>query len=256
MRTIAMVVVATVISGCGLSIDEEKDGDWELSENNGTQNDSSSNNRTTDDTTSTNSTNNSTSSTNNSTSSTNNSTSSTNNSTNSNNATTSCLPAVPEEHRAAPTVCDDTRVDNSVMPDPDHPLVECRAHSDCTEGANGRCIGNSHDGWYCSYDACFDDAGCGAGSVCQCEGGFRSDANVCLAGNCVTDADCGETGYCSPSMGDCGDYFGTVGYFCRTCADECVNDADCGGAGNWGDPYCAFDPGAGKWLCSNSHCAG
>lgn len=169
----------------------------------------------------------------------------------------SCLPSKPDAHRAAATDCDDVRDTFDVNVDPNHPAVSCATHEACTDGANGRCIGNSHDGWYCSYDECFTDSECGADAVCQCEGGFRGDHNICLAGNCVTDSDCGDTGFCSPSFGDCGDYFGTIGWFCHTCDDECVNDADCGGdPSGFGQPYCMYDGAVGHWRCSNSHCAG
>jgi hypothetical protein len=143
-----------------------------------------------------------------------------------------------------------------MVPDAGGPPVTCHAHADCTAGQNGRCSGNGHDGWHCTYDQCFADADCSgtaASSVCACEGGFRSDNNVCLRdGNCRTDADCGSGGYCSPSLGSCGNYAKAVGYFCHTPQDECVNDSDCGG-GPW---YCAYSPLVGHWKCSNAHCVG
>jgi hypothetical protein len=160
----------------------------------------------------------------------------------------------PERHRPTATMCDDQR--SSAPPDipdpnPGPPYVSCTAHADCTEGANGRCIGNGHDGWYCSYDACFQDSDCTY--VCLCEGGFRSDANACMqSGNCKVDADCGGGGFCSPTYGRCGDYSGTVAFYCHTAQDDCVDDTDCGGYPN----YCAYDPVVGKWTCKDDHCAG
>lgn len=167
----------------------------------------------------------------------------------------------PVKHRATATECDHTRATNDPnVPSEGGAPVSCRAHSDCTEGENGRCAGNGHDGWRCTYDSCFTDLDCAGGvggpGVCACEGGSRSDNNVCLVGNCRVDADCGEGGYCSPSLGDCGNYFGVVGYFCHTDADVCVDDADCGAGGGSSQAYCAFKPTVGHWMCSNLHCAG
>ncbi len=158
---------------------------------------------------------------------------------------------VPLNHRAVARDCDDVRARR----DPGaEDWGECTAHEDCQDGINGRCIGNSHDSWYCSYDQCFADAECG-GKVCECEGGFRSDHNVCLrVGDCLTDADCGAGGYCSPTLGDCGDYDGTVGYFCHTPEDDCIDDADCQVDERW--EYCAYNPAAQKWSCSDAQCAG
>ncbi len=137
------------------------------------------------------------------------------------------------------------------------PPASCTTDAECTSGENGRCTGNSHDGWACTYDGCFQDDDCSAGSICQCEGGFRSDANVCLAGDCHVDLDCGPLGYCSPSLGSCGDYGGIVGWFCHGADDECIDDTDCPGAGvPFGGGYCAFDPVVGHFRCSTQQCAG
>ena len=182
----------------------------------------------------------------------------TNNTTSTNNTTgPRCPIAPPKAHRAAGAMCDDQR--SSREPTPDGPVdgeyIQCDSHDDCTSGENGRCTGNSHDGWYCTYDACSEDSGCGTGKVCLCSGGWRSDHNVCVSGNCQTDADCGDTGYCSPTQGDCGEYGGTVGFYCHTCEDECVDDTDCGDGDPWGST-CRYNPSAGKWTCSDSQCAG
>ncbi len=164
----------------------------------------------------------------------------------------------PEKHRPVAEMCDDARdssgpfIDDWALEQGDY--VSCTAHEECTEGDNGRCIGNGHDGWSCSYDRCFADDDCD--NVCECEGGFRGDFNVCVGGDCRTDADCGPGGYCSPSFGDCGEYTGVVAYYCHTPDDECIDDSDCDGDGNFGAPYCAYNPAAGKWMCSDSHCAG
>ena len=166
------------------------------------------------------------------------------------NAEAATLP-VPDFHRSAATKCDNTRPTPDPGVPPGDPSASCTAHDQCTAGINGRCGGNSHDGYYCTYDECFEDAEC-AGFVCECEGGFRSDNNICLSSsNCLVDADCGAGGYCSPTLGSCGNYFGTEGYFCHTPEDDCTNDVDCE-VGS----YCAYNPVAGKWMCSNAQCAG
>jgi len=172
---------------------------------------------------------------------------------------------VPERHRPERVECDDQRsedgpfIDEGLREqfDPEGGYVSCLEHGDCTDGQNGRCVGNGHDGWYCTYDQCRADADCGGdgGGACQCGGGWRSDHNVCLGGDCQVDADCGADGFCSPTFGDCGSYSGFVEYRCHTADDECVDDADCGGEGDWG-PYCAYNPAAGRWMCADSHCAG
>lgn len=164
---------------------------------------------------------------------------------------TLCKIDEPEFHRPAAEDCDNER-EPGVTPMFDG---ECAADSDCTDGDNGRCLEEPRSATpYCSYDGCFVDADCGVDSVCECGTVGTVQPNVCKPGNCTTDADCGDTGYCSPSQGDCGAYFGTIGYFCHTCEDECVTDADCGG-----DPYttyCAFDPQRGHWACSDAQCVG
>ena len=171
-------------------------------------------------------------------------------------------PREPTKHRPTATTCDHTRASNDpgAPTDPDGPRVECRAHTDCTDGENGRCVGNGHDGWRCTYDSCFADSDCSDGTsgpqLCECEGGSRSDNNVCLRGTCRVDADCGAAGYCSPSFGDCGNYFGVIGYYCHTNTDECVNDADCNADGSHPEAYCAFKPTVGRWQCSNLNCVG
>jgi hypothetical protein len=133
----------------------------------------------------------------------------------------------------------------------------CLIDSQCTTGENPRCTpsgGNARPS--CQSDACFADTDCPKGNVCECGGsaGVGRFANVCLAGNCSVDSDCGSDGYCSPSYGtSCGAYGGIVGYFCHTAHDQCTNDDECvdGGAG-----YCAFQPATNRWTCFYSFCAG
>ncbi len=158
--------------------------------------------------------------------------------------TSTCLARAPKVHRPADAMCDDER-------DPGNggsaEFGDCTSDEDCTDGNNGRC-GSDRDYAYCTYDECFVADDCG-GKVCECEGGFRSDGNRCMGGNCLVNADC-PTGFCSPTLGDCGHFDGTVAYFCRTCDDECIDDEDCQGG------YCAYDEGRGHWACSTNECVG
>lgn len=156
----------------------------------------------------------------------------------------------PEKHRPERIDCDMTRPSPQVVPS-GNPEDQCAAHDDCTDGDNGRCL-QMRFGYVCTYDECFVDSDC-ASNVCQCNGGFGSDANICMRqGNCLVDADCGPGNFCSPTFGDCGSYLGTVGYYCHTEQDECVNDSDCPGAG-W---YCRYDRVGERWSCSDAQCAG
>ena len=164
-----------------------------------------------------------------------------------------CVPPVPERHRPTATVC---TMDRPFTPIEDPAgMWPCSTHEECTDGINGRCTGGSFHGYQCSYDGCFSDAECGAGP-CACRGvdgtGRSGGANHCLEGNCQTDADCGAGVACSPTLGSCGDYSGTIGYYCHTCDDECTDDADCGEYPN----YCAYDELRSRWTCQDSHCAG
>ena len=173
---------------------------------------------------------------------------------------------VPKNHRAVATPCDGTRppneptgipmVDGGTSPGG---YIECRTNAECTQGKNGRCNGNGHDGWHCTYDTCQTDGDCKSGSVCQCEGGFRADNDVCLESGCRVDADCGSNGFCSPTLGDCGNYTGAVGYFCHQPTDECLDDTDCDApnpAGGVGSGSCRYNKTVGHWRCETSQCAG
>jgi hypothetical protein len=150
-------------------------------------------------------------------------------------------------------------------------LVMCKMDSDCSNpsmGTNGRCgPGGRIAGCQCSYDQCFADGDCANGGVCECgratssgggaavpvPGPTITPVNVCKAGNCRLDKDCGAGGYCSPSLGSCGNFFGVVGYWCHTPKDKCVDDADCAKQGG-GD--CRYAPMTGAWECQTSQCAG
>jgi len=161
-----------------------------------------------------------------------------------------CRPPTPERHRASADVCPMDRP-FFMIEEPSEPFWTCTTHEECTDGINGHCTGNSFHGYACSYDRCFSDAECDNGP-CACRGAGGGGTNHCLQGNCQTDADCGEGIACSPTLGMCGDYSGTIGYYCHTCDDECTDDADCGGAPS----YCAYNELSGHWACQDSHCAG
>lgn len=158
----------------------------------------------------------------------------------------------PENHRPSALACDDERESQPTPGDPSIP--GCSADSDCTEGRNGRCT-STREGYECTYDECITDDDCGTDQLCECEGGFWSDANACLSGNCRVDDDCGSGGFCSPSFGTCGNYSGVVGYYCRTAADECLNDSDCVDP-EQGPGYCMYEPSVSHWVCGYSHCVG
>jgi hypothetical protein len=172
---------------------------------------------------------------------------------------------IPKIHRATASSCTQPRSGgDGGVPDCDagsYGSVSCRYDSDCTAGADGRCecdIDGVFTSAKCSYDACQSDSDCVAngssGGVCDCrEGqlgtGNQSAANVCLAGNCRTDADCGSGGYCSPSnVPGCGPGW-WYGYFCHTANDTCTNDTDCPRPNG----VCATYGNA--WTCYPSPCA-
>jgi hypothetical protein len=141
--------------------------------------------------------------------------------------------------------------------------MDCHADSECSDGTNGRCNGNAHDGCSCSYDECFTDAECPGGQVCDCRGAWHYGAsggpNRCMPANCKTDSDCGPGNYCSPSLDPvCGQYLGVAGWYCHTDKDDCTNDSDCGADGSfqWSAPFCSYRPEVGRWTCSTSGCAG
>ncbi|MBK8171620.1 MAG: hypothetical protein IPK60_14905 [Sandaracinaceae bacterium] len=165
-------------------------------------------------------------------------------------AGTGCLPRAAETHRPAAIECSHDRPPGSM---PTGTIATCMSDVECTDGINGRCSGNGHDGWRCTYDECFADTDCPAMNICSCDGASRSGANICVVGNCQTDSDCG-TGFCSPTLGSCGHYLGPVGWYCHTCADTCINDSDC--SGDAGGGYCAFDPIVGHWGCQTAECVG
>lgn len=167
---------------------------------------------------------------------------------------------VPLVHRASAVACAQPRP--AGMPSTacnENPVgATCSRDSDCTNGLDGRCNCEQlpalgADGNRCSYDGCASDSDC-SGGVCDCR---ESPAHVtwgtqtvCLGGNCRTDSDCGQSGYCSPTPAlGCGPQSWSA-YYCHTPGDQCVDDADC----NQGNAYCAYDPGSSRWVCSTGLC--
>ena len=154
---------------------------------------------------------------------------------------------VPENHRPSASACPGARGAGALSAACGYdagPPLPCLHDSDCTTGANGRCLPAPpvNCATACSYDECTGDSDC-AGVPCDCRSSSSSSAaNVCLAGSgCRVDSDCGAGGYCSPSgvATSC-----SVAYFCHTPNDKCTDDSDCpDGEG------CDFDPNAAAWAC-------
>lgn len=205
---------------------------------------------------------------------TNQTTQTTNNGTTNNGTTgrTTSQGREPKNHRSVAVMCDNVRPDGNAKAikcstdedcrgrkckDGECKAGQCSTDKDCTDGANGRC-NFSRAGATCSYDACFQDNDCDG--VCECESPKDSTiGNQCLPGNCKVDSDCQDTGFCSPTLGTCGNYSGTEAYYCHTPEDECLDDSDCkdfssGGAGR--DPYCTFSSEVSHWVCADAHCVG
>lgn len=202
----------------------------------------------------------------------------------------------PALHRPATTRCPDARGAIARTPacevasDPSCAEAACVLDGDCTAGPNGRCS-HLHRGpasirLFCTYDECARDEDCAMGA-CACRASAESpEANRCLtASECRTDADCGEHGFCSPSLvgmdfcscptfdlcGDTGPHTGCTesidggpptdvpclcgntcappGFYCHTPCDECTNDADCEGRG-----FCLFDAREHRFACRVAIC--
>ena len=160
--------------------------------------------------------------------------------------------APPKNHRAEATAC--------VVTSPGAPMA-CTMDSDCAGPGlpvGGRCV-TKNGASACNWDQCLTDADCKATEVCSCAGtsfGWARSAigNLCLAANCHADADCGTPGYCSPSAGACGNFYGAQGWYCHTPKDDCHDDSDCVSAGRAGS--CAYDSASGRWGCNYQFCAG
>jgi hypothetical protein len=173
---------------------------------------------------------------------------------------------VPVKHRPSAVACSTDRPAGvcavAMAAGASAPTPACTKDSDCTAGSNGRCLELGHVAvCSCSYDMCTTDADCTqTGGPCACRPDAQSivaptstASNTCLAGDCRVDADCGAGGYCSPSLGSCGNYLGVTGYYCHTSADACIDDADCTAHGG-GD--CRYNDTKKAWDCETSQCAG
>jgi hypothetical protein len=188
----------------------------------------------------------------------------------------------PGRHRATGATCPLARAPGKLRECPpegspaDNP-DGCLHDSECTSGANGRCVPLNAPFFTCrgtcSYDECSGDSACPAATPCECRASETVvTANRCVGtSNCRVDADCGPGGFCSPSVvnpfcaclspalcdssshcyaGDkevpcsCGDACGH-GYYCHTGQDQCLDDEDCG-AGQ----TCNYDRLEDRWTCS------
>lgn len=172
---------------------------------------------------------------------------------------------VPKRHRPTAAACEVSRPPTTpVAADAggDDSLYKCRSDADCTAGKEGRCThfppGEYHE---CTYATCTGDSDCANGKICECNVPYVTTA--CLpTSDCHVDADCGPSGYCSPTAPvtkACGK-FGVApepsSYACHTTADTCLDDSDCpddpkmnGSAG-----YCAYDATVKHWRCAISTC--
>jgi len=182
---------------------------------------------------------------------------------------------IPQEHRAAPQSCPAQR--GSISPVDTRQCastvdISCTSDAECTAGRNGRCLLRGYCESACSYDECLRDTDCPAKQPCDCRSdGTSTIANRCLPdSNCATDADCGQCGFCSPSMEradlecwsteGCSDASCDAGggtnvcacvdavrltYACHTANDECTDNADC--ALN----YCAYKADTSQWACGS-----
>jgi hypothetical protein len=163
----------------------------------------------------------------------------------------------PRAHRATATACPTDR--DAGMPITDGPPGACTKDADCTAGANGRCLFNASLTPACSYDQCVKDGDCGGASVCACRSDSAYGANVCFAGNCKVDLDCGARGWCSGSATSFAPSCltdiapGSIGFFCHTPADTCTNDEDCPASSSFAQK-CIFDVAALHWVCVSQKC--
>ncbi len=175
----------------------------------------------------------------------------------------------PDQHRPSGSLCPSQRSAVSTTPKAGcseaDAFTECLLDSECPGSNNGRCVFGPHFACVsaCQYDDCYSDAEC-PGQACVCRADASSPgANYCdSAGNCRVDADCGEGGYCSPSLlgggctclsaaycdppepgAACGDSCGH-GYFCHSARDGCLDDSDCKS-----DEHCAFDKVEQRFSC-------
>ena len=165
----------------------------------------------------------------------------------------------PKLHRAVATRCGPSVRTRERDPS----LDGCKGDAECRNGSNGHCernmVAHAHFENRCIYDRCSTDDDCKKReedplSTGPCTCGEKGEVNACLAGNCRTDADCGSSGFCSPSRDfECG-YEGSSGYYCHTRDDQCVNDSDCAIDGGKQSAQCRYDPNANRWACASTEC--
>ena len=130
--------------------------------------------------------------------------------------------------------------------------MACTTSANCREsdGFGDLLQGTCTAAGVCDYNTCTTDANCPSPSeVCSCQGQTSGDGkyeSLCVPADCHVDADCGQSGYCSPTPTPCG---GSWGFYCHTCADTCINDSDCQ-ADPAGAAFCVYLD-AGHWECTN-----
>jgi hypothetical protein len=157
---------------------------------------------------------------------------------------------VPLNHRPSDAQCATSApAGNCSVPVNSFGDAGCLNDNDCTAGTNGRCL-NGHGGpaiCSCTADTCIQDSACAGGQTCACHGSPYTfgQGNTCTQGNCRVDADCGQGGYCSPSVSatSCGVL---VGYYCHTGADLCTDDGDCGSQSG---QVCVRSSAPSRWEC-------
>jgi len=117
----------------------------------------------------------------------------------------------------------------------------CKSDGDCTDGKDGLCVLSlTVAACSCTYDQCFSDDDCPAGTLCSCSGFYSG--NTCVSGSCHVDADCGVGGYCSPVVAGCSGQ--VIGYACHKADDKCSDNKDCPFSSS-----CAPEFGTGSWVC-------
>jgi hypothetical protein len=121
-------------------------------------------------------------------------------------------------------------------------MISCADDLYCQQNGGGHCLRGT-----CRNDDCLVDDDCvGAVCVCASDGGWGLTVhlNRCEPSTCLTDADCGPGGLCSPGHGYCGQ---SLGYHCRSAADTCCSSSDCAGKGDANT--CEYAPALGHWQC-------
>jgi hypothetical protein len=148
-------------------------------------------------------------------------------------------------HRVFTIACDPsawTAGDCSV----DDPAAECSVDADCVGvgGLQGLCIATPGPvpSCRCNY-GCSQDADCGAGLACYCDG-IRSS---CIPATCRTDSDCPTDQPCglNQRVGACGEVSRSLS--CATPQDECRIDSQCLDC-----QQCLRVDDADRWYCTGN----